>query len=119
MINPMKMAVTSFSKRKALHNVKDSGYEKDANGAGGKHATYYGSAHDLTSDGACAGSSPQRDAAKDERERGHENWTEAEARAFESRIHERFAFFEFLLGEFNDENGVLGGEADQHDQTDL
>ena len=31
----------------------------------------------------------------------------------------RFAFFVFGLGEFDNQNGIFRGEADEHDQTDL
>ena len=48
-----------FSQCEAFDNVKDGGYEKDAEGAGGEHSANYRSAHDLTGDGACAGSGPE------------------------------------------------------------
>src|SRR5262249_26440002 len=103
----------------ALNDVKNSGNEEDSNGAGGQHAANDGGTHDLTSDGTGAGSGPERHAAQDECKRGHKNGTQAEACAFESGVHERFAFLKFVFRELDDKNGVFRGETDQHDKTDL
>ena len=62
---------------------------------------------------------PQRHASEDERERRHQNRPQAEPRAFQRRIHQGLALFEFVLGEFDDQDRVLGRQPDQHHQTDL
>ena len=38
---------------------------------------------------------------------------------FERRIHQRLALLVSFLGELDDQNRVLGGQADQHHQADL
>src|ERR1700680_1001530 len=62
-----------FTHGEALDYVKNGGNEKDAEGTGREHAADYGGAHDLARDGTCTGSSPERHAAKDECEGGHED----------------------------------------------
>ena len=54
------------------------------------------------------------DASRDRHpsERGHHDGSQAKARTFERRIHERLALFVLLLGKLDDQNRVLGGNAD-------
>ena len=49
----------------------------------------------------------------------HQDRTKTQTRAFQRRVEQRFALFVFVLGEFDDEDRVLRGQSDQHDQTDL
>src|SRR5208282_1242745 len=108
-----------FPHGEALNYIKDRGNEEDAESAGGEHAADHGGAHDLASDGTCAAGGPERDAAENEGEGGHEDGAEAQASAFQSRIDERLALLVFVLGKFDDKNRVFGGEADEHDEADL
>src|SRR5580693_6052355 len=62
-----------FTHGEALDHVEDCRYEEDAEGAGREHAADHGGAHDLARDGTCTGGSPERDAAEDEGEGGHED----------------------------------------------
>jgi len=62
---------------------------------------------------------PQRNAAEDERERRHEDGAEPQARALERGVDDGPAFLELGLRELDDEDRVLRGEADQHDEADL
>ena len=62
---------------------------------------------------------PQRHATENERERGHQDGPQAKPRAFERRIHQRLPLLVLLLGKLDDQNRVLGGQADQHHQADL
>src|SRR5256885_15687949 len=109
----------SGSSGKFFNDVKNSRNEEDTDGAGRQHAADDSGAHDLASDGAGAGSGPERDAAEDESERGHKDGAKAQARALERRVGEGLTLLKFLFGELDDQNGVLGGEADEHDQADL
>ena len=61
----------------------------------------------------------QRIEAENEGERGHHHRAEAQARALGRRLQQRHAALALLLGEFDDENAVLGRKADQHDHADL
>ena len=76
-------------------------------------------AHDLPGDGAGPAGDGQRHAAENEGEGGHKDRPEAQFGPFQGRFHQRFAFLVFHLGEFDDEDGVLGRQTDEHDQTDL
>ena len=62
---------------------------------------------------------PQRKQADDERERGHENRPQSHTRSVERRIDYRGALLELSFGELDDQDRILGGETDQHDETDL
>ena len=44
---------------------------------------------------------------------------QTEPSAFERRIHQRLSFFEFVLGELDDQDCVFCGQSDEHDQADL
>ena len=61
----------------------------------------------------------ERQHAEDERERGHQNRTEPDPRGFDRGLRNRQPALAQLLGEFDDQDRVLGGKADQHDQADL
>src|SRR5262249_29885874 len=56
---------------------------------------------------------------QNERERGHEDWAQARP----GGVHRGFAgggtFFFFLPRELDDQNGVLGSQADENDEADL
>ena len=62
---------------------------------------------------------PERDAAEDEGEGGHDDRPQTQARAFERGFHEWLAAFVFELGELDDQDGVLRRETDEHDEADL
>ena len=63
--------------------------------------------------------SPQRNAAEDKGECGHEDGPEPQSRPGERGVKQRFAGFVFGLGELDDEDGVFGRKADQHNEADL
>ena len=56
---------------------------------------------------------------KNKSERGHQDGTEPQPRRFHRRFDDAETFFASTLGEFGDQDGVLGGQADQHHQADL
>src|SRR5882672_1844358 len=104
---------------KFFDKIENYGNEKDADEASGKHSSDHSSPQNLTSDSTGASSSPQRNGSQDESERRHQNRTKTKASAFERSVHQRLAFLQFFLGKLNDQNGVFGRKANQHDQTDL
>src|SRR5208282_700735 len=85
--------------------------------------------HDHTAEDRCAygvasvfsgaAGGDQRDNAEDEGEGSHENRAQADAGSFYGRVDNGHAAFAQLLGEFHDQDGVLGGEAYEHDESHL
>jgi hypothetical protein len=61
----------------------------------------------------------KRNAAEDEGEGGHQDGAEAEVGPGHRRFEDALAFFVLVLGEFDDQDGVLGRKTDQHHQADL
>src|SRR5579863_8004575 len=105
--------------RQFFNEIEDGGHEEDSDKAGGKHSADHSSAHDLTGDGTGARGSPERNASQDKGKRSHQDRPKAEPGAFQSGVGERLALFGLLLGELDNQNGVFGGEANEHDQADL
>src|SRR5215813_6992524 len=62
---------------------------------------------------------PQRHAAQDERERSHKEWAPPQTHAFQRGVHQALSPLEGEGRELDNQDGVLGGESDEHDQTDL
>jgi len=87
----------------------------DHEGSGADHRR----SHDLAGNRARPARGPQWNAAEDKRERGHQDRAQAQLRPFKSRIRERFSVLVLILGELDDQNRVLRGQADQHDQANL
>src|SRR5882762_1374499 len=57
--------------------------------------------------------------AENERKRRHQNRAQAEFGGLNGGVDQAATLFEQLLGKFDDQNGVLRRESDQHDQTYL
>src|SRR2546428_12926853 len=68
---------------------------------------------------AGTGGGPQRHAAQDERERGHEEGPPTHTDAFERGVDERHTSLVRDLGELDDEDRVLRRAADHHEHSDL
>ena len=83
------------------------------------HAADDRGAHDLARHRPRARRGPQWHAAQDEGKRGHQNRPQAQPGAFERGVRQRLSFFEFVLGELDDQNRVLRRQADEHHQPDL
>jgi len=64
-------------------------------------------------------SDPQRRGSENKSERRHQNRTQAQARAFERRFNQVTPFLQFSLAKLDDQNRVLGCQANQDDQSDL
>ena len=61
----------------------------------------------------------QRHEAENEGDRGHHHGAEPHLRAERGRLADRQSGLALLLRELHDQNAVLGGERDQHHETDL
>ena len=69
--------------------------------------------------GAFAARQHQRHHAHDECDRGHQDRTQAQPAGFDRRLQRRAAFEFQFPGKFDDQDGVLAGQPDQHHQADL
>ena len=96
--------------RQTLDQDEQRGNNEYGNTSGSRHATDYGSAHDLTGHGARAGRYPKRHAPENERKGSHQNRTQTKFCPFERSINEGLALFVLLLSELNDKNRVLCGQ---------
>ena len=103
----------------ALADVERGRDDEDGDERRREHAAEHRRAEDLPRGGAGAGREDQRHHAEDERERGHEDRPQAQARAGERRVEQRRPALVLGLRELDDEDGVLGGEADDHHEADL
>ena len=99
-------------------DVEDGDKEKVEEG-GDHHASNDGGADRVASEGSGAGGEVEGHDAEDEGDRGHEDGAKAELGGDDGSVDDALAVFELLLGELDDEDGVFGGEADEHDQADL
>ena len=87
---------------------------------GRDHAAEHGGADAAPADSIAAPvREHQRDQAGDEGEAGHHHRPEPLARALDRGLRDRQAVLAPLLGELDDQDAVLGGERDQHDDADL
>ena len=66
-----------------------------------------------------AGREHERQHAEDERQRGHQDRPQPDARRLDRRLDDRQPAVPQLLGELDDQDRVLRRQADQHDQADL
>jgi len=67
---------------------------------------------------ARAGAGGQRQHAQDEGERGHDDRPEAQASGFHGGVIDGAPLRWRCEANFDDQDGVLGGKADQRDQPD-
>src|SRR5580692_10753633 len=92
--------------RPFLDHIKDAGYEKDSNRAGSEHSADHRRSHDLAGHRARPARRPQRNAAEDKRERGHQDRAQPEPRPFQSRFRQWSSVFVLILRELDDQNRV-------------
>src|SRR5688572_12597133 len=100
-------------------HVKNWG-EKQPKDRNAEHSKEYGRAERLPHFVACPTAEHEREDAEDKRERGHQDWPQAELR----RFHRRGEAVDVvavlnLFGEFHNEDRVLTGETDEHHEADL
>ena len=82
------------------------------------HAAHHAGAERLLAGAAGAGRDRHRQHAADEGEAGHQDRAEAQRAGFDRRLDQRLALRAQILGEFDDEDGVLCRQADDGDQAD-
>ncbi len=95
------------------------GNEEDAEGAREQHAGEDRGGDAAPADLRCAVRDDERQEPQNEGERGHHHRAEPHPRAQRGGVFDGKARLALLLGEFDDEDAVLGGERDQHDEPDL
>src|ERR1700761_2124057 len=105
--------------RQTLHHREGDGNDEDGDECRGQHATDHHRSQNLPRDTPGASCSPQRNAAKDESEGRHQDGAQAELGAGERCIIDALAGHVFLACELDDEDGVLGRQTNEHDQSDL
>src|SRR5882757_7945791 len=93
--------------------------EDEVEYGGEHHAADDGGADRVTSVGPGACGEIERHDSEDEGDRGHEDRTQPKLAGNDGSFDDVLAQFHLLLGELDDENRVLGREADEHDETDL
>src|SRR5262249_19087999 len=109
----------SWLPTEALTDIEAYRDEETGDERVGQHPADDDGAEDAASNRARTGGGPQRHAAQDESERRHEEGAPAHTDAFERGVDEWHPPFIRDLGELDDEDRVLGGEANHHEQADL
>ena len=104
---------------KSLDDIKRYRDQKNRDARCGDHSADDGRAKHAPGDGAGAAGKPKRQTSEDKCERSHEDRSQAQTRALKRGVDEWFAFFVFVLGEFDDKDRVFSGQSDEHDETDL
>src|SRR5262245_47382314 len=102
------------------HRLNDdiqNGNENDVEERGEEHPARHGFADRMPALLARSGRKYERHHPENERQRGHEDRPQPDTRRLDGRFDHRHAAAAQLLGEFNDQDRVLGREADQHDQS--
>ena len=93
--------------------------DEHAQPGGDQHAPEHARAHHVLRARACAARQHHRHNAQDEGEGRHQDRPEAQAGRLQRRLLERRAPFVLCLGEFDDQDRVLGRQPDQHHEADL
>src|SRR5215469_1096109 len=103
----------------AAHDHVQNRNEEQIQRGRGNHSPKNGRAHGNASRAPSALGKHQGNDAEDERKRGHQDGAKADARSLHGSFDERQSLGAQLLGELDNQNGVLAGEADKHHQPDL
>ena len=93
--------------------------QEDAEQRHAEHAAEDGRAQRPPHLGAGPVRDHQRHHAEDEGERGHHDRPQPQPARLQRRLAARHAGLALLLGELDDQDGVLAGQADQHHEADL
>src|SRR5881409_2673103 len=105
--------------RRAPENHVEHGRQEEAEERDAEHAAEHRRSERLAHLGAGSGRARERQHAQDERERGHQDRPEAEPARLDGGREAVLALLLLLLGELDDEHGVLRGQPDQRDEADL
>src|SRR5581483_8397922 len=115
----LALTITAAAPGKFLNHIERHWNEENSNDGRREHAAHYRRPEDLPGLSARATSDRQRDHTQDERERRHQNRPQSYPRGGQRRVGDRLSSFVFTLGELDNEDGVLGGQADEHNETNL
>jgi hypothetical protein len=99
-------------------DVEDRGEDQPEEGDA-DHAEEHRGAQRLAELPAGSRCGDQREHAQDEGEAGHQDRTKPRLCRLDGHLERGGAAFLGLLGEFDDQDRVLGGKRDEHDQADL
>src|SRR5438876_9048222 len=99
--------------------VKCNRDDEDAEQGGSEHSANNDGAHGLPGDRARTGGKPEWNATEHEGKRSHEDRTKTDASAGECSVSKRFPFFIFGFSKLDDQDRVLSGQPDEHDESNL
>src|SRR5512143_350122 len=102
-----------------LNYREGHGDQEYSDARSGEHASDHSEAHNVPRQGASTRRRGERYASQNEREGGHQDRSQPEFGAFQGRVLGALTLVVLDLRELDDQNGVLGGQADQHDEPDL
>src|SRR5450756_1224493 len=116
---PRRLRLPAHAPEPSLDDDEKNRDEKDRETRGREHSRDDDRPEDAPRGRARALRDPQRHAPEDEREGRHEDGAKAELRALKRGLDEVFALLELRFREFDDQDRVLGREADEDDEADL
>ena len=97
----------SFQREAATHQHKEQRHEEDRQHGGGDHPAHHSGADRMLAAGTGAGAGRHRQHAEDERQRGHQDGAQALTASRQRGAEQILAFLVQLIGELNNQNGVL------------
>src|SRR5262245_12146343 len=102
-----------------LHKAERDRDKENRDDAGGKHAAEHGQTEEDSS--MCSGSRSEheRHDAEDECEGRHEDRPEPHLGCSQGGVHDGLSFLKLNFRKLDDEDRVLGGQSNQHDQANL
>lgn len=101
------------------HQHVEHGHEEHRQQRANQHAPQHRGADGALAGRAGARGQIQRHHAQNEGERGHQNGAETQVRGLQRGLQRGFALLLHVFGKFDDQDGVLRGQADHGDQADL
>src|ERR1700733_15287815 len=99
-------------------NVKN-GNEQQVQGGGGDHASENGGADGNSAGATGTGGEHQGYDAQNKCEGSHQDRAQTDFCGFDGGLYRGTSVGAQLLRELDDQNGILAGQADEHDQADL
>src|ERR1019366_8146216 len=113
------LLATTNPMTETLDNIEAHRDEENSQKGSGQHAADYDRSQHLARNAASARGSPQGNASEDECEGGHKDRTQSEFGARQRGVNQSCTLVVFHFCEFDDQDGVLCGQSDQHDQPNL
>ena len=101
------------------HNVERDRNKEDGDQRRGSRASHDGGTHDLSRYRACAVGKGKREYTQEECKGCHKDWPEPQSGSLNRGLSKRPSPFMSRLCELDDQDRVLCGKTDEHDETDL